>query len=189
MIGEKGRIQLQRKKCFWEIIEKIIQEVLHMNYFFKFIIDKNLTKIPSFCDWHRAKSKHSSSHEIFIKFTILPNWIFLSLKLQKHSSTDCFSFLVLHFQLLGHFCHLTDSKNVCLILFHELFCRCRAVLRRKEINFTALLHKSAYDYLTLTLKLLCSAMRLSLGNVRKKKFTFFLFFLRRSNATEQKIFY
>lgn len=130
-------------------------------------------KISRFSPWNCAKLKHSLTHEIFINFTMLPNWIFLSLKLQKHSSTDCFSFLVLHIQLLGHFCHLTDSKNVCLTLFHELFCRCRAVLRRKEINFTALLHKSAYDYLTLTLKLLCSAMRLSLGNIRKKSLRFF----------------
>lgn len=133
------------------------------------------------------------------KFMMRPNRISLSRALQKKTLVDRL-FLVssARIQLLGHFCHLTESKCAFLYAFFSstslFLAQCRAVLRRKEINFTALLHKSADDYLTLTLKVLCSAVRLSLGNVRKKFKIFFSSLFpsfpscRRRYATEQKIF-
>lgn len=59
---------------------------------------------------------------------------------RNHSSSDC---VVAYIQLLGH--------------LREVLSVVRAVLWRKEINFTLLLHKNDDDYLTLTLKFLCSA--------------------------------
>jgi hypothetical protein len=102
---------------------------------------------------------------------------------------------LIHIQLLGHFCHLTESK--CAFFMCEQWIVVCGILRRKEINFTASLHKSADDYLTLTLKVLCSAFLTFTRKCFKKK-NFFpspLFFRLpsrrywRQYATEQKIFY
>lgn len=72
--------------------------------------------------------------------------LFISLAWQKHSSsTDCF--LLLSHSIAGPFLPLKWIK----ICFTG-----RDSMRRKEINYPALLHKSADDYSTLTLKIMPS---------------------------------
>lgn len=92
-------------------------------------------------------------------------------------TTDCFA--LISNWMLGHFCHLAEWKY--------------AFLWRKEINYTALLHKSADAYSTLTLKAMLGFFFIStterdFHSEMYKNFIFFSFapIIPSRYATEQK---